>query len=140
MRAVFLADAHLRNPGDANYQALLQFLGEQEGHTDLLGLLGDICEFLVGYPDSVFPAYRPLFDALRRLQQGGTRLVYVEGNHDFTSLPTWTATSPANSSPTAASSTLTAAASSSPTATWPIRPTTATAGCAPYCAAYRCVC
>ena len=83
MRAVFLADAHLRNPGDANYQALLQFLGEQEGHTDLLGLLGDICEFLVGYPDSVFPVYQPLFDALRRLQQGGTRLVYVEGNHDF---------------------------------------------------------
>ncbi len=83
MRAVFLADAHLRHPDDANYRALLAFLGEQEGRTDLLGLLGDICEFLVGYPDEVFPQYRPLFAALHRLQESGTRLVYVEGNHDF---------------------------------------------------------
>ena len=83
MRAVFLADAHLRHPDDANYRALLAFLAEQQGQTDLLGLLGDICEFLVGYPHTVFPVYRPLFDALHRLQQSGTRLIYVEGNHDF---------------------------------------------------------
>lgn len=83
MRAVFLADAHLRQPSDDNYRALLAFLAEQEGQTDLLALLGDICEFLVGYPDSVFPAYAPLFEALTRLQRSGTQLVYVEGNHDF---------------------------------------------------------
>lgn len=83
MRAVFLADAHLRDPGDANYRALLDFLALQEGCTDLLVLLGDICEFLVGYPDTIFPSYVPLFEALARLQQSGTELVYVEGNHDF---------------------------------------------------------
>lgn len=83
MRAVFLADAHLRDPADANYRNLLAFLAEQEGRTDLLALLGDICEFLVGYPEELFPPYRPLFDALERLARGGTRLVYVEGNHDF---------------------------------------------------------
>ena len=83
MRAVFLADAHLRQPSDDNYRALLAFLAEQEGRTDLLALLGDICEFLVGYPESVFPPYVPLFEALDRLQRSGTRLVYVEGNHDF---------------------------------------------------------
>lgn len=83
MRAVFVADAHLRQPDDANYRALLSLLAEQEGRTDLLALLGDICEFLVGYPDRVFPPYVPLFEALARLQRSGTRLVYVEGNHDF---------------------------------------------------------
>jgi UDP-2,3-diacylglucosamine hydrolase len=83
MRAVFLADAHLCQPFDDNYRALLAFLAEQEGRTDLLALLGDICEFLVGYPDTVFPPYVPLFEALDRLQRSGTRLVYVEGNHDF---------------------------------------------------------
>lgn len=83
MRAVFLADAHLRDPADDNYRKLLAFLAEQEGRTDLLALLGDICEFLVGYPHGVFPAYRPLIDALARLQRSGTRLIYVEGNHDF---------------------------------------------------------
>lgn len=83
MRAVFLADAHLRDPADVNYRALLAFLAEQEGRLDLLALLGDICEFLVGDPGAIFPPYRPLFDALERLQRGGTQLVYVEGNHDF---------------------------------------------------------
>jgi UDP-2,3-diacylglucosamine hydrolase len=83
MRAVFLADAHLRQPSDDNYRALLTFLAAQEGQTDLLALLGDICEFLVGYPDSIFPPYVPLFEALIRLQRSGTQLVYVEGNHDF---------------------------------------------------------
>jgi len=83
MRAVFLADAHLRNPTDVNYRLLLKFLAEQEGRCDLLALLGDICEFLVGYPDRVFPPYVPLFEALGKLERTGTRLVYVEGNHDF---------------------------------------------------------
>lgn len=83
MRAVFLADAHLRHPDDANYRALLAFLAEQEGHVELLGLLGDICEFLVGHPRRVPACYEPLFAALVRLQARGTRLVWVEGNHDF---------------------------------------------------------
>lgn len=83
MRAVFLADAHLRQPSDDNYRTLLAFLATQEGRTDLLVLLGDICEFLVGYPGSIFPAYVSLFEALARLEQSGTQLVYVEGNHDF---------------------------------------------------------
>ena len=87
MRAVFLADAHLRHPDDDNYRALLAFLAEQQGRTDLVALLGDICEFLVGYPHTVFPVYQPLFAALQRLQRSGTQLVYVEGNHDFLLTP-----------------------------------------------------
>lgn len=83
MRAVFLADAHLCHPDDANYRALLAFLAEQEGRTGLVGLLGDICEFLVGHPRRLPSRYEPLFAALSRLQAGGTRLVWVEGNHDF---------------------------------------------------------
>ena len=83
MRAVFLADAHLLDPDEANYRTLLAFLAEQEGRTDLLVLLGDICEFLVGYPRNVFPPYVPLMAALDRLQRSGTQLIYVEGNHDF---------------------------------------------------------
>jgi len=83
MRAVFFADAHLRQPSDTNYRALLAFLAEQEGRTDILALLGDICEFLVGRPGEMPPAYEPLFQALARLHRSGTRLIYVEGNHDF---------------------------------------------------------
>ncbi len=83
MRAVFLADAHLRRPEDRNYRELLAFLADLEGKTDILFILGDLFEFLIGYPPRDFPHYRPLLDALMRVKQGGTRIVYFEGNHDF---------------------------------------------------------
>ena len=83
MRAVFLADAHLRQPADRNYRALLSFLDEQEGRTDLLIILGDLFEFLIGYPDSDFPHYQPVLRRLLSLKATGTRIVYCEGNHDF---------------------------------------------------------
>jgi len=83
MRAVFLADAHLRQPEDPNYRALLTFLTEQEGKTDLLIILGDLFEFLIGYPARDFPHYLPVLDRLLRLKTAGTRIVYCEGNHDF---------------------------------------------------------
>jgi UDP-2,3-diacylglucosamine hydrolase len=83
MRDVFLADAHLRHPDDANYQRLLQFLQEQQGQIRTLYLLGDIFEFWVGYRHVVFAPYVPLLESLRRLRAAGAEIVYVEGNHDF---------------------------------------------------------
>lgn len=83
MKDVFIADAHLLSPEDENYRKMLRFLGELEGNTRTLYLLGDIFQFWVGYQHCVFLPYVPLLDALFRLKQSGTRLVYVEGNHDF---------------------------------------------------------
>ena len=82
MRALFLADAHLRQPSDPNYRALLAFLQEQCGRTDVLVLLGDIFEFWIGKA-TVAAEHAPLIDALEHLHRQGTKLVYVEGNHDF---------------------------------------------------------
>ena len=89
MRAIFLADAHLRKPGDHNYRMMLDFLDEQCGTTDILVLLGDIFEFWIG-KNSVLADYVPLVNALERLHQQGTKLVYVEGNHDFHLGPVFT--------------------------------------------------
>jgi len=83
MRAVFLADAHLRRPEDRNYRALLTFLAGLEGNTDLLVILGDLFEFLIGYPVDDFPHYTPVLDALLSVKRAGTRIIYCEGNHDF---------------------------------------------------------
>jgi UDP-2,3-diacylglucosamine hydrolase len=83
MRDVFLADAHLLDPADANYRRLLSFLDGLRGETRTLYLLGDIFEFWIGYRHAVFAPYVPLLEALRRLREAGTALVYVEGNHDF---------------------------------------------------------
>lgn len=82
MRAIFIADAHLRQPQDQNYNKLLDFLDKQED-LDGLFLLGDIFEFWLGYRNLVFSAYVPLLEKLRQLADAGTRLYFVEGNHDF---------------------------------------------------------
>lgn len=82
MRAIFLADAHLRQPQDHNYQRLLEFLDQQQD-LDGLFLLGDIFEFWLGYKHVAFTAYIPLLEKLRQLATTGTKLYFVEGNHDF---------------------------------------------------------
>jgi UDP-2,3-diacylglucosamine hydrolase len=82
MRAIFLSDAHLRNPQDKNYQQLLDFLNQQKD-LDALFLLGDIFEFWFGYKHLVFTTYIPLLEKLRQLSENGTKLFFVEGNHDF---------------------------------------------------------
>ncbi len=91
MRAIFLADAHLRDPQDHNYQQLLAFLDQQE-QLDGLFLLGDIFEFWLGYRHLAFTPYIPLLERLRRLSETGTRLFFVEGNHDFNLGPYFTET------------------------------------------------
>jgi len=82
MKAIFLADAHLRHPQDNNYQALLDFLDQQKD-LDALFLLGDIFEFWLGYKYVVFSNYVPLLEKLQQLLNSGTTLYFAEGNHDF---------------------------------------------------------
>ena len=83
MRTVFIADAHLNQPEDENYRKMLTFIRSLQGQTDTLCILGDLFDFRVGLPTITFPEHDPLLDALAALQQGGTRLIYLEGNHDF---------------------------------------------------------
>lgn len=83
MRAIFIADAHLVSPDDANFQLLLRFLREQEGRLDVLYVVGDLFDFWVGFPSHPFKQYSTVLDALERLVASGCRLVYYEGNHDF---------------------------------------------------------
>lgn len=91
MKAIFLSDAHLRSFADDNYQDLLGLLKQQDD-LDALFLLGDIFEFWLGYEHLVFSAYVPLLEQLHRLKQGGTKLFFVEGNHDFSIGPYFHAT------------------------------------------------
>ncbi len=91
MKAIFLSDAHLRQPQDNNYQLLLDFLNQQK-QLDALFLLGDVFEFWLGYQHLVFTPYMPLLETLRQLKENGTKLYYVEGNHDFLLGPYFTDT------------------------------------------------
>ena len=82
-RTVFLSDAHLHAPEDANYRLLLDFLATLPGTVETLCILGDLFDFRVGLPALRFPEQEPLLDALRHLVHSGIRLIYLEGNHDF---------------------------------------------------------
>jgi UDP-2,3-diacylglucosamine hydrolase len=83
MRTIFLADAHLDQPDDVNYRLLLRFIQSLQGTTDTLCILGDLFDFRMGLPALTFPEQQPLLEALGNLARTGTRLVYLEGNHDF---------------------------------------------------------
>lgn len=83
MRTVFIADAHLNHPDDANYRQLLAFINTLRGQVDTLCVLGDLFDFRVGLPNLAFPEHEPLLEALATVQRGGARLIYLEGNHDF---------------------------------------------------------
>lgn len=83
MRAIFIADAHLRSPNDENYLKLLDFLDSQIGRLDGLFLLGDIFELWIGYRHVAFSSYIPILEKFRALSESGCRIHYVEGNHDF---------------------------------------------------------
>lgn len=83
MRTVFIADAHLVSPEDANYRLLLRFLHDLEGEVDALYIMGDLFDFWLGFPSHPFTQYDEVLAALERLVRRGCRLVYFEGNHDF---------------------------------------------------------
>lgn len=83
MRVIFLADAHLHHPGDDNYRLLLRFLEELRGTAEVVCILGDLFDFRIGLPALDFPEQEPVIRALEALSRSGTRLIYLEGNHDF---------------------------------------------------------
>ncbi|SJZ82311.1 UDP-2,3-diacylglucosamine hydrolase [Trichlorobacter thiogenes] len=83
MRTIFLADAHLHHPDDANYRLLLRFIQSLQGTADTLCILGDLFDFRVGLPALAFDEQEPLLKALEQLHAAGTRLIWLEGNHDF---------------------------------------------------------
>lgn len=90
MRSIFIADAHLGLPEEPNYRLLLRFLHELTGQVDELFILGDLFDFWLGFPDNPFRQHDPLIEALQALRDGGCRLVYFEGNHDFHLGPVFT--------------------------------------------------
>lgn len=83
MKALFVADAHLKDPADENYRMILAFLRRQMETTDEIFFLGDIFAFWAGPRFATFPPFEPFIELVKRLLAGGTAVTWVEGNHDF---------------------------------------------------------
>lgn len=86
MRAIFIADAHLKGLNDPNQKHLCAFL-ENLKDIDKLFILGDLFEFWTGYNKTLEYNYSPVLAQFKRLKESGTNIIYVEGNHDFSVAP-----------------------------------------------------
>lgn len=84
--AYFLSDAHLGKnlPYDPERERrLLHLLASIEKVATHLFILGDLFDFWIEYRDAIRPDYFMTLYALRRLVDGGTKVHYMAGNHDF---------------------------------------------------------
>ncbi len=82
MKAVFIADAHLNGASDPNQKKLAKFLAGLSG-IDTLFILGDIFDYWSGYDEVVGKEYKEVLDSLKRVSARGIKIIYLEGNHDF---------------------------------------------------------
>ncbi len=83
MRAVFFSDVHLDRDDQNKSELVTAFIEETCSGADVVAILGDLFEFYHGYEDYIFPWYRPIAEALRRVSQAGTKVYFLEGNHEF---------------------------------------------------------
>lgn len=89
MRAPVLvvSDVHLSPADPAGVGTFVRFLAGPAANVASLVIAGDLFEFWVTPDQAGEPAYRPLFDALRALVDGGVAVGFVEGNRDFAASP-----------------------------------------------------
>ena len=101
MKAVFIADAHLKDSHDLNYRKLLRFLSLlihsssvdnllhlktmacQRIPVDDLYIGGDFFDFWFCRGTEVYPEFLPVIRALTAVRDRGIRVHFAEGNHDF---------------------------------------------------------
>lgn len=101
MKAVFIADAHLKDSRDLNYQKLLRFLSllihpskagisvtlkpgvDQPIPADDLFIGGDFFDFWFCRGTTVYPEFLPIIQELTAVRDRGIRVHFAEGNHDF---------------------------------------------------------
>ncbi|MFQ5354211.1 MAG: UDP-2,3-diacylglucosamine diphosphatase, partial [Thermodesulfobacteriota bacterium] len=82
MKIIFLGDAHLKGEGEAAETALVEFLLGLEG-VYLLVILGDLFDFWVADNAVAEARYSAVLQALKEVKERGVKIIYVEGNHDF---------------------------------------------------------
>jgi len=79
-----VSDVHLRGPEDVRCVLLSNLLGKvRAGSVKTVLLLGDIFDFCIGGPPYYRERYQKLIEILERVAGSGTRVIFLEGNHEF---------------------------------------------------------
>ncbi len=81
---IVVSDIHLSQAGDERAKRLLALLAEiEKGRVDTFCMLGDIFDFCLGSHPYFQKKFQAIGDALERVAQSGTKVIYLEGNHEF---------------------------------------------------------
>lgn len=84
MKFAAISDVHVKRAGDNAEELLLTFLRNPDVQSsDVIFLLGDIFDLMIGPLTQYFVRYQAYFDEIKKLLKNGKRICYVEGNHDF---------------------------------------------------------
>lgn len=84
MKFAAISDVHVKIAGDQAEVLLLSFLRNPDVQSsDVIFLLGDIFDLMIGPHSQYFVRYQAYFDEIKKLMKNGKRICYVEGNHDF---------------------------------------------------------
>ena len=84
MKFTAISDVHVKISGDNAEKLLLNFLRNPEVQSsDVILLLGDIFDLMIGPHTQYFVRFQAYFDEIKSLIKKGKRICYVEGNHDF---------------------------------------------------------
>ncbi len=84
MKFSAISDIHVKNSGDSAEQLLLAFLRNPDVQSsDVIFLLGDIFDLMIGPHSQYFVRFQNYFEELKVLFKKQKRICYVEGNHDF---------------------------------------------------------
>lgn len=85
MKHWFISDLHITDINERNGNLLLRFFfllnQNPSGHT--VYFLGDIFDFWLSDHQALQDHYKQLIDEIRKFKNGGGKLFYFEGNHDF---------------------------------------------------------
>ncbi|MES2743821.1 MAG: metallophosphoesterase [Bdellovibrionota bacterium] len=81
---IVVSDIHLSQSADERALTLLALLSEiEKSSVDTFCMLGDIFDFCLGSHPYFQKKFAPIGAALERVAASGTRVIYLEGNHEF---------------------------------------------------------
>lgn len=84
MKFSAISDVHVKTAGDPAEDLLLTFLRHPDvASSDVIFLLGDIFDLMIGPHSQYFVRYQAYFDEIKNLIKNGKHICYIEGNHDF---------------------------------------------------------
>jgi UDP-2,3-diacylglucosamine hydrolase len=84
MKLSAISDIHVKRSGDPAEELLLNYLRNPDVQSsDIIFLLGDIFDLMIGPHSQYFARFQNYFSELRVLLKNNKKVYYVEGNHDF---------------------------------------------------------